>query len=59
MLNLVEKFTPAVEAEDEGVVGIEYVLVAGVVAAVIGGAVWTGALGKLAGKLDSIITAIP
>ena len=35
MLNLVEKFTPeAVEATDEdGVVAIEYVLVAGLVAA--------------------------
>ena len=35
MLNLVEKFTPeAVEAtDDDGVVAIEYVLVAGLVAA--------------------------
>ena len=35
MLNLVEKFTPASEdaSSDEGVVTIEYVLVAGVVVA--------------------------
>ena len=33
MHNLVEKFTPAVEAtDDEGVVAIEYVLIAGFVA---------------------------
>ena len=46
MHNLVEKYTPAVEAtEDDGVVAIEYVLVAGLVAIGVaitfGSSLWT------------------
>ena len=55
MHNLVEKFTPeAVEAiDDDGVVAIEYVLVAGFVAVGVaitfGTGLWTTMLGKLNG----------
>lgn len=55
MNNLVEKFTPeAVEAtDDDGVVAIEYVLVAGLVAAgvavLFATGLWTTMLGKLNG----------
>ena len=54
MHNLVEKYTPAVEAnEDDGVVAIEYVLVAGLVAIGVaitfGTGLWTNMLGKLNG----------
>ena len=55
MRNLVEKFTPeAVEATgDDGVVAIEYVLVAGFVvvgvAITFGTGLWTTMLGKLDG----------
>jgi Flp pilus assembly pilin Flp len=54
MHNLVEKYTPAVEAsEDDGVVAIEYVLVAGLVAIGVaitfGSSLWTTMLGKLNG----------
>ena len=55
MHNLVEKFTPAaVEAiDDDGVVAIEYVLVAGLVAigvaVTFGSSLWTTMLGKLNG----------
>jgi Flp pilus assembly pilin Flp len=55
MLNLVEKFTPeAVEATDEdGVVAIEYVLVAGLVAVGVaitfGTGLWTAMLAELNG----------
>jgi hypothetical protein len=60
MLNLVEQFTPAVEAtDDEGVVGIEYVLVAGVVVAALTLAAFTGALNSLGGTLQTIINKIP
>ena len=52
MHDLVAKFTPAVEAtEDDGVVAIEYVLVAGLVAIGVaitfGSSLWTTMLGKL------------
>jgi Flp pilus assembly pilin Flp len=54
MQNLVEKFTPAVEAtDDDGVVAIEYVLVAGLVAVGVaitfGSSLWTNMLNKLNG----------
>ena len=55
MHNLVEKFTPAVEAtDDDGVVAIEYVLVAGFVvvgvAITFGTGLWTTMLGKQIGR---------
>jgi len=55
MMNLVEKFTPeAVEAtDDDGVVAIEYVLMAGLVAAGVAitfaSGLWTTMLGELNG----------
>ena len=57
MLNLVEKFTPeAVEAADEdGVVAIEYVLLAGVVAVGITTVAFTGLWTDIKTKLDGII----
>jgi Flp pilus assembly pilin Flp len=57
MLNLVEKFTPAVEAtEDEGVVAIEYVLMAALVATVVVGL--GVAFGGLAGRLSDVIDTV-
>jgi Flp pilus assembly pilin Flp len=52
MQNLVEKFTPGVEAtDDDGVVAIEYVLVAGLVALGVaitfGSSLWNAMLDKL------------
>jgi Flp pilus assembly pilin Flp len=59
MLNLVEKFTPAaVEAtEDDGVVAIEYVLMAALVATVVVGlGVAFGGLGdRLEGVIDTVV----
>ena len=57
MMNLVDKYTPeAVEAtNEEGVVAIEYVLVAGVVAAGIAAVAFTGLWGELKTALDNII----
>ncbi len=57
MMNLVEKYTPdAVEATDEdGVVAIEYVLLAGVVAVGITTVAFTGVWGELKTALDNII----
>ena len=54
MHNLVEKFTPAVEVtDDDGVVAIEYVLVAGLVAigvaVTFGSTLWANMLAKLNG----------
>jgi Flp pilus assembly pilin Flp len=54
MHNFVERFTPDVEAtDDDGVVAIEYVLVAGLVAIGVaitfGSSLWTTMLGKLNG----------
>ena len=58
MLSLVEKFTPeAVEAADEdGVVAIEYVLVAGVVAAGILTVAFTDLWTDLKTELDGLFT---
>ena len=59
MLNLVEKFTPeAVEATDnDGVVAIEYVVVAAAIVVALG-ALWTAFGGALATKLDEIVDSI-
>jgi Flp pilus assembly pilin Flp len=58
MLNLVEKFTPeAVEATNEdGVVTLEYVILAAGIALVVAGVVT--ALGGLGGKLQEIVDTI-
>ena len=60
MMNLVEKFTPeAVEATDEdGVVAIEYVVLAGVVITAVGALAWSGAFGALTTKLSALINGI-
>ena len=58
MLNLVEKFTPADEAttDEDGVVAIEYVLMAALAATVV---VALGvAFGGLAGRLTSVINTV-
>jgi pilus assembly protein Flp/PilA len=59
MLNLVEKFTPeAVEAtEDDGVVAIEYVIVAAALVVALG-ALWTAFGASLSTKLQDIVTSI-
>jgi Flp pilus assembly pilin Flp len=59
MLNLVEKFTPeAVEATDEdGVVAIEYVVVAAAIVAALA-ALWSAFGTTLANELDSIVNGI-
>ena len=55
MKNLVEKFTPAVEAtDDDGVVAIEYVLVAGLVAAGVIIPFATGLWTKMNAKLEGL-----
>ena len=55
MLNLVEKFTPeTVEANDDGVVAIEYVLVAVAVAAGVLIVFATGLWNELNTKLSSL-----
>jgi Flp pilus assembly pilin Flp len=56
MLNLVEKFTPetADATDDDGVVAIEYVLVAGLVAAGIAVVFATGLWTKMATKLNTL-----
>ena len=60
MLNLADKFTPeAVEAtEDDGLVAIEYVVMAGVVITAVGALAWSGAFGALTTKLTSLIGGI-
>jgi hypothetical protein len=60
MLNLVEKFTPAVETtDDEGVVAIEYVVVAGAVVAALAGLFALGLGGILTGAIRDIVDTIP
>ena len=59
MLNLVEKFTPAVEVDDEGVVAIEYVVVAGAVVAALAGLFALGLGGILTGAIRDIVDTIP
>jgi Flp pilus assembly pilin Flp len=58
MLNIVEKYSAetAVETED-GVVAIEYVLVAGALAVALA-ALWSAFGTTLAAKLDEIVNAI-
>jgi Flp pilus assembly pilin Flp len=58
MNNLVEKFAPAeADKDDEGVVSIEYVVMAGAVIVGLVG-VFTGAWTALGGKLTSLIGTI-
>jgi hypothetical protein len=60
MLNLVEKFTPAVEAtDDEGVVAIEYVVVAGAIVAALAALFLFGLGGILTEALKDIVDTIP
>lgn len=60
MLNLVEKFTPAVEAtDDEGVVAIEYVVVAGAIVVALAGLFALGVGTILTDALKDIIDTIP
>ena len=58
MLNIVEKYSAetAVESED-GVVAIEYVVVAGAVVIALG-ALWTAFGTQLAAKMQTIVTSI-
>jgi hypothetical protein len=60
MLNLAEKFTPeAVEAtEDDGLVAIEYVVMAGVLIGGLTVLAWTGAFSALTTKLTTLINGI-
>jgi hypothetical protein len=55
MQNLVEKFTPAVEATDDGVVAIEYVVTAAAIVAALAGLFALGLGGILTGKLQDVI----
>jgi Flp pilus assembly pilin Flp len=58
MLNLVEKFTPAVEAtDDDGVVAIEYVIVAAALVIALGG-LWTLFGDALSTKLQDVVDSI-
>jgi Flp pilus assembly pilin Flp len=59
MQNIVEKYAveAADEATDEGVVAIEYVLVAGFVALGVAVAFGTGMWDTMLAKLNSIITS--
>lgn len=59
MKNLVEKFTPqTTEIDDDGIVAIEYVLVAAAVAAALGAGVFTGAFGAITQRLTDIINGV-
>jgi hypothetical protein len=60
MLNLAEKFTPeAVEAtEDDGLVAIEYVVMAGVLIGGLTVLAWAGVFTALTGKLTTLIGGI-
>ena len=60
MLNLAEKFTTeAVEAtEDDGLVAIEYVVMAGVLIGGLTVLAWSGAFTALTGKLTTLINGI-
>jgi len=58
MLNLVEKYTAEAAAETEdGVVAIEYVIVAGALVVALG-ALWTAFGTDLANKLATIVSHI-
>ena len=58
MLNIVEKYSAetAVESED-GVVAIEYVVVAGAVVIALG-ALWTAVGTQLAARMDAIVKSV-
>ena len=59
MLNLVEKFTPeAAEATDDGVVAIEYVVVAAAIVAGLAVLWGTGTFTALTTKLTEVINDI-
>jgi hypothetical protein len=60
MLNLAEKFTPeAVEAtDDDGLVAIEYVVMAGVLIAGLTVLAWSGVFTALTGKITAKINSI-
>ena len=60
MMNLVEKFnTEAVEVTNEdGLVAIEYVVMAGVLIGGLTVLAWTGAFTALTGKLTTLIQGI-
>jgi hypothetical protein len=60
MMNLVEKFTPTDEvvAEDDGLVAIEYVVMAGVLIGGLTVLAWSGAFTALTGKLTTLINGI-
>ena len=56
MLNLVEKFTPAVEAtNDEGLVTVEWIVLLGGVAAIAGAVVGFGWTDALTGKINDAL----
>jgi pilus assembly protein Flp/PilA len=58
MLNLVEKYSAEAAAETEdGVVAIEYVIVAAALVVALG-ALWTAFGTALSTKLDAIVTSI-
>ena len=58
MMNLVEKYTTEeVAANEEGVVAIEYVIVAAAIVLALGG-IWSQFGTDLSGKLQSIVTGI-
>jgi Flp pilus assembly pilin Flp len=58
MLNLVEKFTPAVEATNEdGVVAIEYVITAAALVVALG-ALWTLFGTQLSARLEDVVESI-
>ena len=59
MHNLVEKYTAeTTEAAEDGVVAIEYVVLAGVVITAVGALARTGAFAALTTKLTSLIGSI-
>jgi hypothetical protein len=59
MLNLVEKFTPEAEVvDDEGVVAIEYVVVAAAIVAALAGLFALGLGGILTTKLANIVNGL-
>lgn len=58
MLNIVEKYSAETPAEfEDGVVAIEYVVVAGAVVIALG-ALWTAFGAQLATKMDTIVKSI-
>ena len=59
MHNLINKFEAEVsEADDAGIVAIEYVVMAGVVVVAVGALAWSGAFGALTTKITSLVGGI-